>query len=209
VLPAQGTHALKPKWRLRLEKDELFQQYAKLARFGADAERAFFLICDARTDMEATRDYMYGKIHRCTVTQAELHYVGSITIDPLLLKAAGILPHTRVDVVNIANGARLSTYVIEGPAGSGVICLNGAAAHHFAKGDLAIIMAYEQVPVSQIPGRISRAVHVDAANRIVAIDDHVTPSLDELGKPENNRFAQSYRPDGGEGVRERETEPVA
>jgi aspartate 1-decarboxylase len=135
---------------------------------------------------------MYGKIHRCTVTQAELHYIGSITIDPLLLKASGILPHTRVDVVNIANGARLSTYVIEGPVGSGVICLNGAAAHQFAKGDLAIIMAYEQVPVSQIPGRISRAVHVDEGNRIVSIDNYVTPSLEELGKPENNRFAQSF-----------------
>jgi aspartate 1-decarboxylase len=142
--------------------------------------------------MEPTRDYMYGKIHRCTVTQAELHYVGSITIDPTLLKAAGILPHTRVDVVNIANGARLSTYAIEGPVDSGVICLNGAAAHHFAKGDLAIVMAYEQVPVSQIPGRISRAVHVDAANRIVAVDDYVTPSLEDLGKPENNRLGQSY-----------------
>jgi aspartate 1-decarboxylase len=142
--------------------------------------------------MEPTRDFMYGKIHRCTVTQAELHYVGSITIDPLLLKAAGILPHTRVDVVNIANGARLSTYVIEGPVGSGVICLNGAAAHQFSAGDLAIIMAYEQVPLSQIPGRISRAVHVDGFNHIVSVDDHVTPALDDLGKPENNRFAQAY-----------------
>jgi aspartate 1-decarboxylase len=141
---------------------------------------------------EATRDYMYGKIHRCTVTQAELHYVGSITVDPLLLRAAGILPHTRVDVVNIANGARLATYVIEGPAGSGVICLNGAAAHHFAPGDLAIIMAYEQVPVSQIPGRISRAVHVDERNRIVAVDEYVTPDLDGLGQAENNRLGQSY-----------------
>jgi aspartate 1-decarboxylase len=144
--------------------------------------------------MEPTRDYMYGKIHRCTVTEADLHYIGSITIDPLLLKAAGILPHTRVDVVNIANGARLSTYVIEGPSGSGVICLNGAAAHHFAKGDLAIIMAYEQVPVRQIPGRTSRAVHVDTANRIVSIDTSVTPSLDDLGKPENNRYAQAFPP---------------
>jgi len=145
-----------------------------------------------RTVMEPTRDYMYGKIHRCTVTQADLHYVGSITIDPLLLKAGGILPHTRVDVVNITSGERLSTYVIEGPLGSGVICLNGAAAHQFAIGDLAIVMAYEQVPVSQIPGRISRAVHVDAANHIVGIDEYVTPSLDDLGKPENNRFAQPY-----------------
>jgi aspartate 1-decarboxylase len=144
------------------------------------------------TAMEPTRDYMYGKIHRCTVTQADLHYVGSITIDPLLLKAAGILPHTRVDVVNITSGERLATYVIEGPLGSGVICLNGAAAHQFAVGDLAIVMAYEQVPVSQIPGRISRAVHVDAANHIVGIDEYVTPSLDDLGKPENNRFAQPY-----------------
>lgn len=142
--------------------------------------------------MEATRDYMYGKIHRCTVTDAELHYVGSITIDPFLLKAAGILPHTRVDVVNIANGARLSTYVIEGPPGSGVICLNGAAAHHFTKGDLAIIMAYEQVPVSQIPGRISRAVHVDGQNRILSVDSSVTPSLEGLGQPANNRYAETF-----------------
>jgi len=141
---------------------------------------------------EATRDYMYGKIHRCTITQADLHYVGSITVDPILLRAAGILPHTKVDVVNITNGARLATYVIEGPEGSGVICLNGAAAHHFSKGDLAIIMAYEQAPLSQIPGRKSRAVHVDENNRIIGIDEYVTPSLNELGKPENNRYAQAY-----------------
>ena len=141
---------------------------------------------------EATRDYMYGKIHRCTVTQADLHYIGSVTVDPMLLRAAGILPHTRVDVVNITSGARLSTYVIEGPEGSGVICLNGAAAHHFAKGDLAIIMGYEQVPLSQIPGRKSRAVHVDAGNRILSIDEYTTPAFGELGKPENNRFAQTY-----------------
>ncbi len=144
---------------------------------------------------EATRDYMYGKIHRARVTEADLHYVGSITLDPVLLRAAGILPHTRVDVVNIANGARISTYVIEGSPDSGVVCLNGAAAHHFAKGDLVIIMAYEQVPVSAIPGRVSRAVHVDAANHILAVDDHVTPALDDLGRPENNRFAQVYRED--------------
>lgn len=141
---------------------------------------------------EATRDHMYGKIHRCTVTEADLHYVGSVTIDPVLLRAAGILPHTRVDVVNIDNGRRLSTYVIEGAEGSGVFCLNGAAAHHFKTGDLAIVMAYEQVPVSQIPGRRSRAVHVDEDNRVIGIDEYVTPSLDELGKPGNDRSAQSY-----------------
>ncbi len=142
--------------------------------------------------MEATRDYMYGKIHRCTVTGADLNYVGSITIDPALLRAARLLPHTAVDVVNITNGERLTTYIIEGPEGSGAICLNGAAAHHFKVGDLAIIMGYERVPVSQIPGRVSRAVHVDAQNRIVSVDEYVTPDYDQLGKPENNRLGEKY-----------------
>src|SRR5215469_5662749 len=105
--------------------------------------------------LEPTREYCYGKIHRCVVTQAELDFVGSITIDPVLLRAARILPHTKVEVVNISrrDAARIMTYVIEGPESSGVICLNGAAAHHFNRGDLAIIMAYEQVPVSLIPHR--------------------------------------------------------
>jgi len=142
--------------------------------------------------MEAMRDFMYGKIHRCTVTGADLNYVGSITIDPALLRAARLFPHTAVDVVNITNGARLTTYVIEGPEGSGAVCLNGAAAHHFKTGDLAIIMGYERVPLSQLPGRISRAVHVDADNRILSVAEHVTPDFDELGKPENNRLAQPY-----------------
>jgi aspartate 1-decarboxylase len=141
---------------------------------------------------EATRDFMYGKIHRCTVTGADLNYVGSITVDPALLRAARLLPHTAVDVVNITNGARLTTYVIEGPEGSGAVCLNGAAAHHFKAGDLAIIMGYERVPLSQIPGRVSRAVHVDEDNRILSVAEHVTPGLDELGKPENDRLAEPY-----------------
>ena len=123
----------------------------------------------------AQREFMYGKLHRVTVTGADLDYVGSITIDPLLLKASGILPHTQVDVVNITNGERIQTYVIEGAEGSGTICLNGAAAHQFNKGDLAIIMGYERVPGAMLPGRISRAVHVDSANQIVSIDEYVTP----------------------------------
>lgn len=142
--------------------------------------------------MEATREFMYGKIHRCTVTGADLNYVGSITIDPALLRAAHLYPHTAVDVVNITNGARLTTYIIEGPEGGGDICLNGAAAHHFKTGDLAIIMGYERVPLSQIPGRVSRAVHVDEANRIVGVAEHVTPGLGDLGKPENNRLGEPY-----------------
>lgn len=140
----------------------------------------------------ALRQFMYGKLHRVTVTGADLHYVGSITVDPALLKASGILPHTLVDVVNITNGERIQTYVIEGTEGSGVICLNGAAAHQFSKGDLAIIMGYEAVPANQLPGRISRAVHVDTKNQIVAIDEYVTPSLAELGSPSANREGEVY-----------------
>ncbi|MEG6549949.1 aspartate 1-decarboxylase [Desulfocurvibacter africanus] len=140
---------------------------------------------------EATRLFMYGKIHRATVTGADVDYVGSITVDPLLLAAAGIYPHTMVDVVNVTSGERIQTYVIEGPAGCGDICLNGAAAHKFRAGDLAIIMAYEQVPLSQLPGRVSRAVHVDGRNRLVSVDKHVTPSLDDLGR--NSRLGEKYR----------------
>lgn len=140
----------------------------------------------------AQRLFMYGKLHRVTVTGADLDYVGSITIDPLLLKASGILPHTQVDVVNITNGERIQTYVIEGTEGSGVICLNGAAAHQFSKGDLAIIMGYEHVPANRLPGRISRAVHVDARNRVVDIDEYVTPDLAGLGNPVANREFEKY-----------------
>ncbi len=140
----------------------------------------------------ALRQFMYGKVHRATVTGADLDYVGSITMDPLVLRASGILPHTAVDVVNITNGERITTYVIEGTEGSGVLCLNGAAAHQFSKGDLVIVMAYESVPANQLPGRVSRAVHVNAANQIVSVKEHVTPSLDSLGQPENNREHQRY-----------------
>ncbi|MCL2468926.1 MAG: aspartate 1-decarboxylase [Alphaproteobacteria bacterium] len=120
---------------------------------------------------EPMREYCYGKIHRCVVTQAELDYAGSITVDAALLRAAGIYPHTKVEVVNLSrkDAARIMTYVIEGEENSGIICLNGAAAHHFSKGDLAIIMGYEQVPVSQIPHRQHTVVQVDAQNKITEV----------------------------------------
>jgi len=140
----------------------------------------------------ALRDFMYGKLHRVTVTGADLDYVGSVTIDPLLLKASGIIPHTQVDVVNITNGERIQTYVIEGGEGTGVICLNGAAAHHFNVGDLAIIMGYEKVPANQLAGRISRAVHVDSKNAIVSVDCYETPALDAIGDPNANRAFEKY-----------------
>lgn len=142
--------------------------------------------------MVATRHFMYGKLHRVTVTEANLDYVGSITIDPLLLEAGGIYPHTRVDVVNITSGERIQTYVIEGPKGSGAVCLNGAAAHQFKAGDLAIVMGYEQVDVSELAGRKSRAVLVDGNNSIVEVREYQTPGLDELGQPGNNRLGECY-----------------
>ena len=86
-----------------------------------------------------------SKLHRATVTEANLHYVGSITIDAGLMEAAGILPFERVQVVDVANGARFETYVVEGTAGSGVICLNGAAARLVHVGDPVIIIAYAQM----------------------------------------------------------------
>lgn len=133
---------------------------------------------------ESTRLFMYGKIHRCRVTEANLDYMGSITIDPLLLEATGILPYTQVDVVNITNGSRLQTYVIPGTIGAGEICLNGAAAHLFSKDDLAIIMAYEQCPVSQLVGRSSKAVMVDNNNQIIEVITYQTPSLEQLANGE-------------------------
>lgn len=142
--------------------------------------------------MTATRAYMYGKLHRVRVTEANLNYVGSITIDPDLLAAAGIYPHTEVDVVNINTGSRLQTYVIEGEAGSGCVCLNGAAARLCAPGDLVIIMGYEQVPVADIAGRESVAVLVDADNQVKEILRYTTPSLDGLGDPANNRRAELF-----------------
>lgn len=142
---------------------------------------------------ESTRLFMYGKIHRCRVTEANLDYMGSITIDPLLLEATGILPYTQVDVVNITNGARLQTYVIPGTVGAGEICLNGAAAHLFSKNDLAIIMAYEQCPISQLVGRASKAVMVDHDNQIIEIITYQTPSLVQLASGEvPSRAHESY-----------------
>ena len=112
-----------------------------------------------------------GKIHRATVTQADLHYVGSITIDKTLLDAAGLIEGEQVQVVDIDTGARLVTYVIEGPAGSGVIGINGAAARLISVGDLVIIMSFLQVDADEREKHRPHVVHVDAGNRIVELGD--------------------------------------
>lgn len=115
------------------------------------------------------RTMLGGKVHRATVTRADLHYVGSITIDQDLMHAADILDGEQVDVVDITNGARLTTYAITGAAGSGVIGINGAAAHLVSPGDLVIIISYRTVDDREIADHTPRVVHVDGHNRIVAL----------------------------------------
>src|SRR5205807_10019234 len=108
-----------------------------------------------------------GKIHRATVTQANLNYIGSITIDQDLLDAADIYAYEKVQVVNINNGARLETYTIAGARGSGVICLNGAAARLAAEGDIVIIISYAQYDEQEIRSLEPHLVFVDAQNQLV------------------------------------------
>ncbi|MBA2947545.1 aspartate 1-decarboxylase [Streptomyces himalayensis] len=115
------------------------------------------------------RTMFKSKIHRATVTQADLHYVGSVTIDADLLDAADLLPGELVHIVDITNGARLETYVIEGKRGSGVIGINGAAAHLVHPGDLVIIISYAQVDDAEARTLRPRVVHVDEGNRVVAL----------------------------------------
>lgn len=118
-----------------------------------------------------------SKIHRATVTQADLHYEGSVTIDRDLLEAADILPHEWVAIWNVTNGKRIETYALEGEAGSGVICINGAAAHRFDPGDLVIIATMAEVDESELEGWEPTVVLVDADNRIT------DPKLVEIPGP--------------------------
>ncbi|GAA0442471.1 aspartate 1-decarboxylase [Streptomyces olivaceiscleroticus] len=115
------------------------------------------------------RTMFKSKIHRATVTQADLHYVGSVTIDAELMDVADLLPGELVHIVDITNGARLETYVIEGERGSGVIGINGAAAHLVHPGDLVILISYAQVEDAEARALKPSVVHVDADNRIVAL----------------------------------------
>jgi aspartate 1-decarboxylase len=113
---------------------------------------------------------MSGKIHRATVTEANLDYEGSITLDPALMEAAGILPYEQVAVVDVTNGARLETYAIKGLRGSGEVCVNGAAAHLVQRGDTVIIIAYQQVSEVEARSYAPRKVFVDSANRIKNVE---------------------------------------
>ncbi len=128
------------------------------------------------------RTMLKSKVHRATVTQSDLHYVGSLTMDPDLMDAADLLAGELVHVLDIDNGARLETYVIEGERGSGVIGINGAAARLVHTGDLVIIASYAVVSDAEARAMAPRVVHVDARNRIVALGED--PSVGPSGERE-------------------------
>ncbi|MFC2043993.1 aspartate 1-decarboxylase [Chloroflexota bacterium] len=113
------------------------------------------------------RVMLRGKIHRAHVTDANIDYEGSITIDRELMEAADILPYEQVEVLNISNGARLTTYAIEG--GRGEICINGAAARLAVKGDIVIILSYSHIENDEVPNVMPKLVYVDANNAIIEL----------------------------------------
>jgi len=126
---------------------------------------------------------MKSKIHRATVTQADLNYVGSVTLDSALMDAADLLEGEQVAIVDITNGARIETYVIPGPRGSGIIGINGAAAHLVHPGDLVIIMSYALLDDAEARALEPRVVHVDGQNRLVKIGNDAAepvPGSDQL-----------------------------
>ncbi|MHB8490706.1 MAG: aspartate 1-decarboxylase [Solirubrobacteraceae bacterium] len=123
------------------------------------------------------RVMLKSKIHRATVTDCDLHYVGSITVDADLLEAADILEHEQVHVVDIDNGARFETYTIAGERGSGDIKVNGAAARLVHRGDTVIVISYAHFSAAELESYEPRVVHVDRANSIVNVDSEVAALL--------------------------------
>jgi aspartate 1-decarboxylase len=119
------------------------------------------------------RTMLKSKVHRATVTDSDLHYVGSITMDPDLLEAADILAHELVHVLDIDNGNRLETYTIAGRRGSGDVIINGAAARLVHTGDKVIVVSYAEYEDAEIDSYEPKVVHVDARNRIVDVDANV------------------------------------
>jgi aspartate 1-decarboxylase len=135
------------------------------------------------------RIMMKSKIHRATVTQADLHYVGSIGIDRDLMEAADLLEGEKVTIADITNGARLETYVIPAPRGSGIITINGAAAHLVDAGDLVIIISYAMVDDAEARNLKPTVVHVDENNRVVMLGDN--PSEPVPGAKDQKRAVET------------------
>jgi aspartate 1-decarboxylase len=127
------------------------------------------------------RTMMKSKIHRATVTQADLHYVGSVTVDQDLLDAADLLPGELVHIVDVTNGARLETYTIAGERGTGVIGINGAAARLVHPGDVVILIGYGQLDTAEARTFEPRVVFVDADNRIVRTGSDPAEALPDTG----------------------------
>jgi aspartate 1-decarboxylase len=122
------------------------------------------------------RTILKSKIHRARVTQADLHYEGSITIDPVLMEAADILPFEQVHVLDVDNGTRLTTYAIEGARNSGQICINGAAARLVSPGDTVIILTYTDATDAEARRAQPTLVYVDEQNRITRTGSHIEPA---------------------------------
>ena len=119
--------------------------------------------------MTTIRWVLRSKIHRATVTQADLDYVGSISIDEELMEESGIVEWEKIVVLDVTNGSRLETYAIKAPRGSGEICINGAAAHLVKPGDLVILLTYQGVDEGEIENHQPRIVHVDEQNKIIEL----------------------------------------
>ncbi|MUN62067.1 aspartate 1-decarboxylase [Kocuria sediminis] len=142
------------------------------------------------------RTMFKAKIHRAVVTQADLHYVGSVTVDQDLLDAADILPGELVAIVDVTNGARLETYTIAGERGSGVVGINGAAAHLVHPGDVVILISYAQMDDAEARTHVPRVVHVDAQNRIADLGaDPAEALLDGVARPPLSRTLAAARAD--------------
>jgi aspartate 1-decarboxylase len=135
------------------------------------------------------RIMMKSKIHRATVTQADLDYVGSVTLDAALMEAADLLEGEQVAIVDITNGARIETYVIPGEPGSGVIGINGAAAHLVHPGDLVIIMSYAVLSDAEARALEPRVVHVDEKNQIVKLGNDAAEPVPGSGQKRGDLIA--------------------
>ncbi len=126
------------------------------------------------------RTMLKSKIHRARVTEADLNYVGSVTLDPILMEAADLLPHEQVHLLDVDTGARLETYTIEGERGAGEVVVNGAAARLIHKGDTILILSYVTVSEEEARRLEPRVIHVDEENRIVRIDRAVTAGMEAV-----------------------------
>lgn len=138
------------------------------------------------------RRMMKSKIHRATITDADLHYVGSVTLDAELMRLADILEMEQVQILDIDNGARFETYAIAGPEGHGDVCLNGAAARLVSPGDRVIIITYAEYDEAELADYEPRVVHVDRANR--PVPEHVARELAALDQPAPRRYVEVDAP---------------